>query len=107
MTDDEKRQQKAMLLLEYQEAEGNLAHLREKASRMQEPFRDIASWLNSATLEFRKTEDFQLNANVRSNAEAYRKAMNFDSAVSLMDEIQKAEKTVEELARRKSALGLK
>ena len=34
MTEDEKRQQKAMLLLEHQEAEQNLAHLEEKAERL-------------------------------------------------------------------------
>jgi hypothetical protein len=34
MTDDEKRQQKAMLLLAYQEAEENLAHAQERATRI-------------------------------------------------------------------------
>jgi hypothetical protein len=34
MTDDEKRQQKAMPLLDYQEAEDNLAHTKERASRI-------------------------------------------------------------------------
>lgn len=110
MTEEEKRQQKAMLLLDYQEAENNLAHLREKAGRVAKPYDDVGTWLGRAssfTYPGYREEDAKRNANIRVNLEAYRKSLNFDEALALMDEIKKAEELLAQLARRKAELGLK
>jgi hypothetical protein len=107
MTEDEKRQQKAMLLLEFQEAEETLAHLQEKATRMHEPIADVADWLNSCHRGSRQTYDFQRDKRIRSNLQTYRNALNFDEALSVMDEIARTEKLLEELGQRKKALGVK
>jgi hypothetical protein len=107
MTDEEKRKQKAMLLLEYQEAEEALAHLREKAVRIKKPFEDVAIWLNAASLGHYQIEDLRINGTIRSNLEAYQNALKFDEALALKDEITKAEKLLEDLAARKLSLGVK
>ena len=111
MTDDEKRQQKAMLLLEHQEAENNLAHLREKAGRFSAPIQQVGRWVNhtqSADLYAGyDQEDKKLDATIRTSVDLYRKALNFDEALALMDEIKAAEELVRQSARRKAELGLK
>ena len=110
MTEEEKRQQKAMLLLEHQEAESNLAHLREKAGRVAKPYDDVAAWLaHASSFEYpgRREEDAKRDANIRANPELYRKSLPFDEAVALMDEIKKAEELLAQLGRRKAELGLK
>jgi hypothetical protein len=110
MTEEEKRQQKAMLLLEYQEAESNLAHLREKAGRVAKPYDDVAAWLTHASsfqYPASRERDAKVNANIRANLELYRKSFAFDEVVALMDEIKKAEELLAQLGRRKAELGLK
>jgi hypothetical protein len=49
MTEDEKRQQKAMLLLEYQEAEQHLAHLEAKAASTSRRLAVVSEWLANAS----------------------------------------------------------
>jgi hypothetical protein len=111
VTEEEKRQQKAMLLLEYQEAESNLAHLREKAGRVAKPYDDVATWLaHASSFDYypgRREQDAKNNANIRANLESYRKLLAFDEAVALMDEIKNAEELLAQLGRRKAELGLK
>ncbi len=111
MTEDEKRQQKALLLLEYHEAMENIAHLREKAGHVGKPVEEVATWLLYASPERGPYINIETNkkrdAQIRVNLEAYRKAMNFDELLSLMDEIEKADKLVEQLKIRKAELGLK
>jgi hypothetical protein len=109
MTEDEKRQQKAMLLLECQEAQDNLAHLREKTRRMADGIGEIQKWV-SDTLRMQSGHDQERarrDGNIRANLGAYRTLMNFDETLSLMDEFIAAEKLLEELRRRKADLGLK
>jgi hypothetical protein len=107
MTEEEKRQQKAMLLLEFQEAEDTLAHLQEKAVRMKEPIAEVEHWLNACNRGYRQAHDFDRDRRIRSDPQAYRDALNFDAALALMDEIAKTEKLIEELSQRKKALGVK
>ncbi len=110
MTDDEKRQQKAMLLLEHQEAEENLAQLREKAGRISAPFAKVGKWLEYSQMNYLggyEREKAQINGEIRSNLDAYRQAMNFDETLSLMDEIVAAERKLRDPSQRKQALGLK
>lgn len=111
MTEDEKRQQKAMLLLEFQEAEHELANLRERAGRVAQPILDVGKWIMNASPELgpsvNKVEFSKYDTRIRVNADRYRKAVNFDDALALMDEIATAEKKLENLAMRKTELGLK
>jgi hypothetical protein len=110
MTEDEKRQQKAMLLLEYQEADDNLAHLREKATRIAVPFSEVSTWLDHAggiRYPGYREDDAKRNAAIRANPDLYRRNLNFDEALALMDEIVRAEALLQKLAQRKNDLGLK
>jgi hypothetical protein len=114
MTEDEKRQQKAMLLLEYQEAESNLAHLREKAGRMSAPIEQIGKWVSHAQSAEthpaynRYSQEYRSHdAAIRTNLDLYRKSLDFDAVLALMDEIKAAEEALHKLGRRKAELGLK
>lgn len=110
MTQDEKRQQKALLLLEHQEAGEELAHLRERAGRLSTQFTEVGQWLSSGKLGFTGVygqERRTLDASIRSNLASYRDATSFDDALKVMDEIVEAERKLDDLAKRKEALGLK
>jgi hypothetical protein len=113
MTDDEKRQQKAMLLLEFQETELNLASLREKAGCIGREILEVGQWLANMSpergpnMEYQKKENSRRNSKIRVEIAKYRNAMNFDEALELMNELEKAEKQLASLALRKSELGLK
>jgi hypothetical protein len=111
MTEDEKRQQKGMLLLEFQEAEHNLANLREKAGRLGQQILQFGGWLAGASPErgpnIHTEENKKKSAQIRLNLDAYRKALNLEEAVALMDEIEKTERNLAALAMRKAELGLK
>ncbi|SRR6266496_3292568 len=113
MTEDEKRQQKAMLLLEYQEAEEHLAHLQEKAKRLSENVLAVAKWMedrsHSYTTAGGSDDKAYVNnryVNILNNPEIV-KAMDFEVAKSLALEIKEAKRRVEELAERKKSLGVK
>ena len=113
MTEDEKRQQKILLLLEVEEAESNLANLREKAGRIGRDMLEVGQWLGFMSpdqlpdSEYRKKENLKRDAIIRASLGKFRSAMNFDEALALMDEIANAEKQMASLTVRKSALGLK
>ena len=108
MTDEQKRQQKANLLLEYQEAEENLAHLRERAYRMGQPVMRIAEWLGRADVQQQRPEEYRvLSDGLLSNPGHVRATLNAEEILAVMNEIQQAEKKLAELAERKAALGLK
>jgi hypothetical protein len=109
MTDDEKRHQKAELLLQYQEAEENLAHLREKAGVLSKLVDEVAMWMSRAHIPVRANDqdDRRRDGNIRKNPAKYREAMNFDAALSLMDEIAEVCQQLNDLSERKKALGLK
>src|SRR5258708_39663377 len=111
MTDEDKRQQKAMLLLEYQETQDTLAHLREKAGRMSAPFSQIGIWLEHAQITQgdspREAKDRERNSEIRDNADKYCKELDFDAALTLMNEIRDIARKLQELAQRKADLGLK
>jgi hypothetical protein len=111
MTEDEKRQQKAMLLLECEEAESDLAHLRERAARLSGEIGEVEAWLNRAAPFHGNREltqkDIELDKKIRAKQQVYRDALSFDSALSLMDEITAAQKRFADIAERKSNLRLK
>jgi hypothetical protein len=106
MTTDEKRRQKADLLLEHQEAEENLAHLQEKLAKIAQSLSHVARWLgklDDPVFDGSFPEDFSIIA----TAPRYREAMDMDAILRLKQEIAAAEQRITNLARRKNALGLK
>jgi len=109
MTEDEKRQQKGLLLLEYQEAQQNLAHLKEKAYRKVEALDEVRKWIRSvqSVSTNYSPDELTRNNNIRTNLDTFRNAMNFDDVLLLMDEIKKANQLLETLEKRKADLGLK
>jgi hypothetical protein len=109
MTEDEKRQQKAMLLLEYQEEEDNIAHLKEKARRKAAQFQEIQNWLSwvASVMKPYDAEERKRDATIRANIDSFRPAINFEEALALVDEVIAAEKALGMLRNRKAELGLK
>lgn len=113
MTEDEKRQQKGMLLLEYQEAEDNLAHLEEKAKRVSKNISAVSKWLEDRTRGYTpagggddKVYVDNRYIDIQNNPEIVN-AMDFEAAKSLALEIKEARRKVQELAERKKSLGVK
>ncbi len=110
MTEGDKRQEKAMLLLEHQEADESLAITREKAKRWAGRLEELQRWLTNAQsygatyYEQKDWRDF--NSRIRSDP-AYRDALNWDKMVEFVDELLAATKKVSDLAQRKKELGLK
>jgi hypothetical protein len=112
MTEDEKRNQKAMLLLEYQEAEEEFAHLAEKAALLTSDLNKLASVIafarshpdvspaNSERARFEREE-------INKAIDRFRASVNFDSALSLLRELDEAKQKIRSLRERKAALGLR
>jgi hypothetical protein len=98
----------ADLLLEYQEAEQNLAHLRERAIDLAEDIDTVRAWLQSAVSGSDPCVEVQRSdALVRSNVDQYIRALDFDRILMQIESINAAETKLKELAQRKAALGLK
>jgi len=100
MTDEEKHQQIGRLVLEYQQAEQHLAHLREKAASAATAFIQVGDWLKRVSAG---QPQFGRNEQARKSAETVASA----EALKLIDEIAEAQRTLADLAQRKAALGLK
>ena len=111
MTEEEKRQQKATLLLECQEAEDHLAQLKEKARRKAQSFQTWHSWLkfvsgDGAAMQY--GEDLSKFGDVvQPRLANYRKQLDLDDALALAGEIEQASKLLAELRIRKEKLGLR
>jgi hypothetical protein len=113
MTEDEKRRQKADLLLEYAETEQHLAHLREKATRQSQRIEAVSQWLSKAGDSRNSGMDKVYVSsgggavfNVPTDPEIPI-AMDFAEAAKLVEEIKAAIRKLAELAQRKAALGLR
>ena len=112
MTSDESREQKAMLLLEYQEAEQYLAELEEKALRMSYLIDAAAEWLRhfaDRNKDISKSEVWVPNArkNIDAKDAGTANALNFKTVIELSKEIAEARGRVSSLQQRKQAIGLK
>lgn len=104
VTDNDKRQQKAMLLLEFQEADENFKHIKEKLDRMHSAFSSIAQWVKEGAYKYPAFS--QMDAKMRANADRYEK-VTFADALAALDEFAAAAAHLEELRKRKENLGLK
>jgi hypothetical protein len=104
MSDNEIRQQKAMLLLEHQEAQERLAALQEKATRIGRDVQQFGRWLeNDAARQIyiRSQEQYGFGLQLQFLDEPkYRAAVSFDQALQLADEIRKALTTEKDLTER-------
>jgi hypothetical protein len=111
MTEDEKRQQKAMLLLDYHEAERNLSHLEAKAASASQRIMAVAEWLEHASKRNDPLHDTIYATKLRTEVNILRDpdiapVMDFKAAVALMEEIRVCRSLVRELYERKQSLGL-
>lgn len=113
MTEDEKRQQKAMLLLEYHDVEQNLCHLEAKASGISRRLSAISDWLERASKRQDPIHDTVYSSKLGSGEvniltdPQVRAAMDFDGACQLVAEIKAGRQRVNELYKQKQSLGLK
>jgi hypothetical protein len=109
MSDEEIRQQKAMVLLEAQEANERLAHLLEKATRLGRTIQEFGAMLEHDPA--RQVFDLRTQAHHGIAAHAglpvkYREALNYPQALDLADEIRVAMLRQNDVLQRKSRLGL-
>ena len=108
MTEDQKRQQKAELLLSYQEAQDNLAHLRHKAHKMAEPFATVATWLKHiGSIDKKPIYGQGEPGRTLVDAESLGERLSLDGVVTVTQEIITAEDLLAELGRLKGLLGLR
>jgi hypothetical protein len=94
------------LLWEYHQATKNLAQERDKVTRLSQLAEDFYKWLStcSDTRINIKAEHKNLNDAVRSKAQTYKDI--FAMALESVDAMARYEKEVDELAKRKAAIGL-
>jgi hypothetical protein len=113
MTDDLKRTQKAMALLECSEAEQDLSHLEFRASEVGKALASIGRWVNalvsplqgdSTGYNYKKIE-VQGNE-YDSNTSVISEAMNHAALISLIQELRDARYKVHNLKSRKQKLGV-
>ena len=111
MTDDEKRRQKADLLLEYQEAQEHLSSLEEKAKRNVDSLKMVIEWLEKI---YDRTGNFEIMSRLfraasisHINDHRIVEAMNYEDLMSLGKEARAAMDRLRELGERKKALGVR
>jgi hypothetical protein len=108
MTEDQMRQQKAELLLSYQEAQDNLADLRRKAYKMAEPFATVATWLkHMGSIDKKPIYGQGEPGRTLVNVESLGERLSLDDVVAVTQEINKTEDLLAELGGLKSLLGLR
>lgn len=111
MTDDDKRAQKGILLLEYQEAEQHLAHLQEKALRMSQDIKEVAKWLEEerrvGPMHSITTSDAKDRSVRLSKGGQYQKSTDFAAVTAMVAELRDAHSKIRELGERKVSLGVK
>lgn len=113
MTDDQKRLDKAALLLEYQEAEDEVGHLFERSHKitgaLDELLRTIRPDLSVLIDEAHAHYDQKTISEMwgYGKVEQMRKALDIDAMLNLADEIRKAKWKLAGLKQRKQALGLR
>ncbi|MGA9530168.1 MAG: hypothetical protein WBS24_18790 [Terriglobales bacterium] len=107
MTEDEKRHQRAMLLLQHEETRQELEHLRLKAFDLSKEIGEISDWLSGAR-EMESTGDRQRQRDekIEKCLSHYRDVFNFDAIVALREELKRVNADLRTLAKQKKDLGL-
>jgi hypothetical protein len=111
MTADEKRQERAMLLLDHKEALQELGMLRSKAARMAGSIRPLMQILKRASGDGSgpvENSSYGAKPPLLSNSLSpeLEKAVDFQAAKQIILEIEQAEAKVDDLQKRKEAAGL-
>jgi hypothetical protein len=102
MTDQEQRDIKGQLLLEFQETEHELALLREKARTIARAFGEVSAYMSNAA---DATADFSiLKPPARPSPS---ELLKLEPALVLAAQIDTLSQKLRDLAKRKEALGLK
>ena len=97
-----------MLLLEHQETEDRLKHLRERAAQMSQKVNRVATWLSPGDFARRRPGDYHALERTCGHTLGELKAiLNADEILSVVDEIRETEKALASLSARKETLGLK
>jgi hypothetical protein len=100
-----------MLLLEYQEATDDLAHLEDRAKGLAGRLREVADWVEESTFPdfLRKPSIIEHHRKLLDDATSapYSEAMDFEKAKDAVAAVMKARAKVEGLKDRKSGLSIK
>ena len=105
MTDQEKREQRVNLLIDLEEAQEELAHIRERALR-------VADDLESAAQKMRENADCQPSKAAFSPeqelasklTQRHQEAMYFDQAANLIEKLRTSRRRVFQLSERRKQL---
>jgi hypothetical protein len=109
VTTDEKRQQRANLVIELEDAHSDFVHDREAALSQAESLNELASWLIRSAQTEPSGADFQTmnlsDMEFRAKGK-YREAANFDRLVGLVDSLKVHRKKLYNLEMRKHQLSV-
>jgi|ERR1019366_2263207 hypothetical protein len=109
MTDDEKRQQRAMLLLEYEETRQHYKDLTLKASKMKQELEEWASLLQKGSFldtDLRYAIEFtNLKTKLEQEAESRAAKVNLAEVLRVANEMGKTHQKLTELSSSKKAYG--
>jgi hypothetical protein len=110
VTDQEKRMQRAQLVIDCEDAARDLAHLREKSQRIMEVIHEVSEWLYEHKSKEPSPADFQpLTGDNREAAirveGKYREYMNINHCIKLTEELKSARGKLFNLKQRREALG--
>ena len=107
MTPKEKRQERAVALLEYQAARQKFNVLYSKARTISDDLSEMACWLSDAKgTQHRPANSWHRarDQKIENNKVRYRAALDFDAIVALREEIERVKATLDELEERKQEL---
>ena len=106
MSPDEQRELRVRLKVELEEAETELVHLREAANFKSDLFYQLAEWLRTQPELYIYWTGGSIHHgfDVKPLHEKYIKALDFNSLLSLADEIRKLQKRVTDLQARSNRL---
>jgi len=109
MTVDEKRQLRATLLLEIEEAEHDLAAIKESARRYLLDVRDVVRTVESTLDKMERMQVPNLGPDpvdeMRKN-QRLRNNFSFDAALAVIDQLRDASAKLHDLRRRKAEFGI-
>ncbi len=106
MTDHEKKQQRAQLLIDLEDAESDLAHLREKARRIIDAMEAAATKLRFNTGLGPSGDDFTMEGDMRNRLGPECQSLpGYADLLKLIDELKVARQKVYNLNLRKAQIG--
>ena len=108
MTDEDRQQEYAALLLELQNAEDELARIDENAKRLAMDIRRVADWIESASspdfLQQMEIQQRHSKLSSENGSNRYSQALNFQRAAETVRLATKARKKVNNLQQRCTSL---